>query len=98
MSATDEVTCPRCDANNRLGSARCWVCYSPLAASAEDAATLPAETIRTAPGSRGSAAKPRPSTLSVVLKIVVVVMGLAALIPVLLIVTCFGLIAFSSFK
>lgn len=99
MSAGDDVLCPRCSATNRPTAARCWVCYSPLAGAGDTAEPPLAETVRTSPGARApQVTKPKPSTLSVVVKVVIVMVGIAALIPVLLIVTCFGLIAFSSFK
>jgi hypothetical protein len=96
MSAGD-IVCARCSAVNKPTAERCWVCYSPLAGAEPSAAPPLADTVRTAPGARARAVQPKPSTMSVVLKVVIIMIGIVTIIPVLLIVTCFGAIALSSY-
>lgn len=82
MSAWAVVTCPRCGQSNRAGRGLCWVCDSALGGG------------RTSSPSGDHAVT---STSMTVLKVVLISLGLVAaiivMIPVLLLVTCFGLAA-----
>jgi hypothetical protein len=87
----DQIVCGRCGGTNRPGSARCWVCYTPLDTAASAGAEAPAATLRVA-----GANKKTSNPLIIALKIVVVLSIIIALIPVLLIITCFGILAVSN--
>jgi hypothetical protein len=85
MSA-HELVCGRCGGTNHAASTRCWVCYSPLAAEAAPAGSdAPAPTLQVA------AKKDVNSPLVTALKIVFVLSCIAVMIPVLLFITCVGI-------
>jgi hypothetical protein len=89
MSATNEIVCGRCGGSNHLASTRCWVCYSPLAAETAGGEG-PAPTLKVAP--RQNAHNPWVTAL----KIVLVLSFIMAMVPVLLFITCVGIIAVGS--
>jgi hypothetical protein len=82
------VACPRCGESNRPGRRTCWVCESDMAPPREAAA-----------GGESDARSAAPSVFSTVVKVLAIVIaltvGISALVVVLLLVTCFGLIAAS---
>ena len=83
MSAT--IACPRCGESNRQGRQTCWVCDSSLLA----------------PGG-GKEESPIQSAFLGVAKVILIAMaitaGIIVMIPVLLLITCFGLAALGGFK
>jgi hypothetical protein len=91
MSSPDDVVCGRCGGTNASGRPRCWVCYNPLveAASEPAPASEPASTLRVAPRRRAN------NPWVTALKIVFVLCLVIAMVPVLLIITCFGIVIFA---
>jgi hypothetical protein len=91
MSNPDDVVCGRCGGTNRPGRPRCWVCYSPLGPAEAEPATggEPAPTLRVAPRAHTK------SPLITALKIVFVLCCVVAMVPVLLFVTCVGIVIFA---
>jgi hypothetical protein len=93
MSADATVACGRCGGSNRPDSARCWVCYTPLDAGTDalSDASAPAAPLRVHPRP-----KPAKSPWKIALTVVLISIGIMVMIPVLLIITCFGLFALNS--
>ena len=87
MNALD-VACPRCGEANRSWARFCWVCGSPIAA----------EQPLAHPPAAGRARRPPQSAGAIVLKVVLISLALVGLIPVLLLVTCFGLVFLGNMK
>jgi hypothetical protein len=80
VSAAAEVVCNRCGGSNRPGAARCWVCYTPLVSGAVSADV------------EGALRKDVSNPMVTALKIVLVLCCIVAMIPVLLFVTCVGIL------
>jgi len=80
------IACPRCGESNRQGRQTCWVCDSTLLAAGQ-------------PGRAGSPAQSAFAGVAKVLLIAIAItIGIVVMVPVLLIVTCFGLAALGAFK
>jgi hypothetical protein len=95
MSADDTLVCGRCGGANRPTASRCWVCYSPLGATNDAAggspgADAPAPTLKVLPAKKVS------NPWVTALKIVIVLSIIIAAIPILLFITCVGIIAVSN--
>jgi len=74
------LACPRCGESNRQGRQTCWVCDTSLLA----------------PGVPGEESPVRSAFLGVAKVLLIgiaVTVGIIVMIPVLLLVTCFGLAA-----
>ncbi len=77
MSAVPDVACPRCGSPSRPWARFCWTCEAELPAP-----VVPA-----------GAAPPRPrGPLHTLLTVVAIVAGIVIAIPLLLFVTCVGLL------
>jgi hypothetical protein len=82
------VACPRCGESNRKGRATCWVCDSDLAPPADAAAGRE-------PNLEATSSSVFTSVAKILLLSVAITAGILALLVVLVLVTCFGLIAAS---
>jgi hypothetical protein len=88
MSMPLPVACPRCGESNRSGRPTCWVCDSVLAPPADVAAGREPNMEATSSSVFGSIVK-------ILLISIAITAGVLGLGVVLLLVTCFGLIAAS---
>jgi hypothetical protein len=93
MSADATVTCGRCGGANRPDRARCWVCYTPLDEGTDTRSDASAYAATPVVQPRP---KPAKSPWKIALTVVLISVGIMVMIPVLLIITCFGIFAFSS--